>query len=125
MKLIDLSVTIEHDAVSEMLAPKIAFPDHTEYGGSFFKEFFGATDADLVWSSGTGPADEIFTFMSHTGTHVDAPLHYAPSSADGAPAMSIDEAPLEWFHSDGVVLDMRHKRPGELIERVDLEGALA
>jgi kynurenine formamidase len=107
-----------------MVAPKIELRDHKAFGGAFFKDFFGASDSDLMWSHGLGPADEIFTFMSHTGTHVDAPLHYAPQSADGAAAMSIDEIPLVWFHSDGVVLDLRHKSPGELIEREDLEAAL-
>ena len=63
--------------------------------------------------------------MSHTGTHVDAPFHYGPTSADGTPAKSIDELPLEWFHGDGVVLDLRHKAPGDFIEISDLEEALA
>ena len=33
----------------------------------------------------------------------------------------IDELPVEWFFSDGVVLDFHHKGPGEKIE--DLEEA--
>jgi kynurenine formamidase len=31
---------------------------------------------------------------------------------------------LEWVFSDGIVLDFRHKCPGEKIEIDDLEGAL-
>ena len=77
-----------------------------------------------MYSGGTAPGDEIFTFMSHTGTHVDAPFHYGPRSADGSPAQSIDELPLEWFFSDGVLLDLRHKQPRDFIEIDDLEQAL-
>jgi kynurenine formamidase len=125
MQLIDLSVTIEHDAVSEIVPPKIEFRSHTGAGLEFFKEAFGIEESDLVWSGGTAPGDEIFTFMSHTGTHVDAPFHYGPTTADGSPAQSIDELPLEWFHGDGVLLDLRHKQPGDFIEIADLEEALA
>jgi kynurenine formamidase len=32
--------------------------------------------------------------------------------------------PIEWFFSDGVVLNLRHKKPGEKISVQDLEGAL-
>jgi kynurenine formamidase len=124
MRLIDLSVTIEHDAVSELVPPKIEVRAHDGAGLELFKNAFGVREADLVFSGGLGPRDEIFTFMSHTGTHVDAPLHHGPRSADGTPAASIDELPLEWFFGDGVVLDLRHKQPGELIEIEDLRRAL-
>jgi kynurenine formamidase len=125
MRLIDLSVTIEENAVSEIYSPKIEFRSHTGAGLEFFQQALGVRAEDLVYSAGTAPGDEIFTFMSHTGTHVDAPFHYAPTAADGSPALSIDELPLEWFFGDGIVLDLRHKRPREFIEVVDLERALA
>jgi kynurenine formamidase len=32
--------------------------------------------------------------------------------------------PLEWFYGDGVILDFRHKNPGELIAVKDLKEAL-
>jgi kynurenine formamidase len=54
---------------------------------------------------------------------VDAPWHYAPTS-EGRPARRIDELPVEWFFSDGVVLDFRHKGPGEKIEIENLSEAL-
>jgi kynurenine formamidase len=124
MRLIDLSVTIEHDAVSEIVPPKIEFRSHEGAGLAFFQQALGVRQEDLVYSGGTAPGDEIFTFMSHTGTHVDAPFHYGPVSADGTPAQSIDELPLDWFFSDGVVLDLRHKQAGDFIEIADLEQAL-
>jgi kynurenine formamidase len=50
-------------------------------------------------------------------------LHYSPQS-EGKPAKKIDELPIEWFFSDGIVLDLRHKKPGEKILTQDLEGEL-
>jgi kynurenine formamidase len=50
-------------------------------------------------------------------------LHYGPQS-EGKPAKKIDELPIEWFFSDGIVLDLRHKKPGEKILTQDLEGEL-
>jgi kynurenine formamidase len=122
MRILDLSVTIEQDAVSELVAPKIEYRSH-EWGLGFFKERFGVSERDLVYSHGLGPAEEILTVMSHTGTHVDAPFHYGPTS-EGAPSPTIDELPLEMFFSDAVVLDLRHKLPGETIEIADLERCL-
>jgi kynurenine formamidase len=125
MRLIDLSVTIEQDAVSEIYPPKIEFRSHTGAGLEFFMGALGVKQEDLVYSGGTAPGDEIFTFMSHTGTHVDAPFHYGPQSADGSPALSIDELPLEWFFAPSVVLDFHERADGEVIEAADLEAALA
>ena len=68
MRLIDLSVTIEQDAVSEIYPPKIEFRSHTGAGLEFFMGAFGVKREDLVYSGGTAPGDEIFTFMSHTGS---------------------------------------------------------
>jgi kynurenine formamidase len=61
---------------------------------------------------------------AHSGTHVDAPWHYFPT-AGGKRARTIDEIPLDWFFSDGVTLDMRHKTNGSAINIDDLEQALS
>ena len=55
---------------------------------------------------------------AHTGTHVDAPYHYGPTS-EGLPARTIDQVPLEWCLAPGVVLDVRHKAAGEFITPAD------
>ena len=55
---------------------------------------------------------------NHMGTHLDAPRHFVTNGK------TIDQLPVEWFYSDGVVIDMRHKRPGELITSWDLKKAL-
>ena len=53
----------------------------------------------------------------NAGTHIDAPYHFGPTS-DGQRARTIDDLPLDWFYSDGVVLDFsatkrRGKNSGE------------
>jgi kynurenine formamidase len=123
MRLVDLSVPIEADAPFEAFPVKVEFRSHDGAGLEFFRQRFGVTQADLVYSGGRGAGDEMLTLLSHSGTHVDAPFHYGPIS-EGRPAATIDELPLEWFFSDGVVLDLRHKRPRETIEISDLEAAL-
>jgi len=42
----------------------------------------------------------------------------------GKPALTIDEIPLDWCFSDGVLLDFRHKADGERITTDDLKRAL-
>jgi kynurenine formamidase len=59
----------------------------------------------------------------HTGTHIDAPYHFG-TKCEGKEAKKIDEMPLEWFYSDGVVLDLTHKKPAEAISPQDIEEAL-
>lgn len=47
------------------------------------------------------------TLTTHTGTHVDAPSHYGSRTTYGTGVpRTIDELPLEWFHSPGMVLDL-------------------
>src|SRR5215218_5398553 len=82
-----------------------------------------ATHEDLVLSQGKGVAFEEVTAITHAGTHVDAPWHYGPES-EGRPAKKIDELSLEWFFSDGVVLDLWHKKPNERILAEAVQKAL-
>jgi kynurenine formamidase len=123
-QLIDLSTGIEHQAVHEPWPPSIRRIRHDVEGLEFMERTFGATPDQLTVSGGLGPAFEEVTAITHCGTHVDAPWHYGPVS-EGRPARTIEECPLEWFFSDGVVLDLRDKRPGERILVADLERALA
>jgi len=73
---------------------------------------------------GQGLALEAVRCDTHAGTHMDAPYHFGPVVGD-KPARTIDQVPLEWCFGDGVILDMTHKQPGELIQPGDLERALA
>jgi len=52
---------------------------------------------------------------AHTGTHIDAPIHFIEGGA------GVDELPAEQFVGEAVVLDLSHKPPGSAITRDDLE----
>jgi len=123
VKLIDLSVAIEHESISERWPPKIRYSPHHREGAEEMRQRFGIDPKDLSYSAGLGWAYEELTMITHTGTHLDAPWHYHPVS-EGKVARTIDEVPLEWCYSDGVVLDLRHKKPGELMMVDDLKEAL-
>lgn len=60
---------------------------------------------------------EEFHMASHTGTHLDAPLH---KMAGGA---SIDTYPLETFCGEQVIVDLTHLEAGHPIGPADLEAA--
>lgn len=122
LRLLDLSVAIEHDAPGEISPPKIEYISH-EASAQMVAQIFGCRPEDLVYSNGQGWAVESVTAGSHTGTHIDAPYHYGALSG-GKPARRIDEVPLEWCFGPGVVIDMRHKESGELITVEDLRAAL-
>jgi len=62
---------------------------------------------------------EIVHSSVHMGTHVDAPFHYG-SKSEGEFAKYINDLPLEWCYSDGVVLDFRHKKYPEHIDKQDV-----
>lgn len=64
-------------------------------------------------------SSERIRLRTHVGTHLDAPVHFFPS-AEGKPAKTIDEVPLEWCIGRGVVLDFRRKLPAEPITEYDI-----
>lgn len=82
---------------------------------------FGLTGDDFP--DGMGVSTETVTLTTHTGTHMDAPLHYGPRTGD-APARSIDEVPLEWCLGPGLRLDVRHVPTGGEIGIDDVCAAL-
>ena len=56
----------------------------------------------------------------HTGTHVDAINHMAKQYK----GQSIDKMPLSMFYTEGICIDVSHKKYRELIEIKDIELAL-
>ena len=123
-QFIDLSISIESDLPSDppMMIPKIDYVDH-KMGAEQMKDFFpGVTTEDLP--NGLGWAVEMISLTTHSGTHLDAPYHYHPTMDKGNPALTIDEIPLEWCFSDGVLFDFRHKGDGERITVEDLKKEL-
>jgi kynurenine formamidase len=124
VRLIDLSVPLEHRAASEPMPAQIRYVRHDGEGLQQMRHFLGVRPEDLVCSGGLGWAVEEVQAITHTGTHVDAPYHYGPTS-EGKPARTIDQVPLEWCLAPGVVLDVRHKAAGAFITVADLQAALA
>ena len=118
-KFYDLNVPTE-DSPSEPLPLKVVHEDHVKSAAAM-KLFLGAGDDDLP--NGLGWANDSVSLISHSGTHVDAPWHYYPTTG-GQRAKTIDEMPLDWFFHDGVVLDMRHKPRGSGVISDDLKTAL-
>ncbi len=122
-RILDLSVSLEHRSPSEPMPADIHYVTHQDEGRDQIERFLGVRREDLVYSAGLGWAVEEIRAITHTGTHVDAPYHYAPLS-EGRPAKTIDEVPLDWCLAPGVLLDMRHKAAGDWITIEDLSAAL-
>ena len=118
-KIIDLSVPTE-PSPSEPQTMEVTRVTH-DRSARLMKDTFGCSEEDLP--QGMGWAVDTLKLSTHSGTHVDSPWHYFPTS-EGKKSRTIDEMPLEWFYGDGVVLDMRHKPGGSGISIDDLKEAL-
>lgn len=118
-KIIDLSVPHENGA-TEPFPPKIEFSDH-ETGAYRLAKLAGIEATDFPDTMAL--ATDIISGSGHSGTHIDAPLHYGPL-CEGKPSKSVDQIPLEWCFGPAVVLDMRHKEPGAEITVKDIQEAL-
>lgn len=114
-QIIDLSISIESGLPSDppMMIPEITYVDH-KTGATQMKDFFPGLQEDQLPGS-LGWALEMVSLTTHSGTHLDAPYHYHPTMDNGKKALTIDEVPLEWCFSDGVVLDFSHLADGEKI----------
>ena len=123
-RFIDLSISIEPFLPSDppMMIPEIDYVDHIE-GAEQMKDFFPGLKKEQL-PGGLGWALEFIRLTTHSGTHLDAPYHYHPTMDKGKRALTIDEIPLEWCFSDGVVLDFRHKGDGERITVEDIKREL-
>jgi kynurenine formamidase len=124
-RFVDLSIAIEANLPSDPpnMMPAIDYIDH-EAGAESMVAFFPGVRKDQL-PGAKGWAIESLTLTTHSGTHLDAPYHYHPTQDQGKPSLTIDEIPLEWCMSDGVLLDFRHKGDGEGITAVEVERELA
>jgi len=130
LKFVDLSLEIkeglgdlppEFSYLAENLSAKVKHADHKENVSIMLSSFPGISAEDLP--EGLAWADDYLALGVHMGTHMDAPWHYHPIS-EGKASKTIDEIPIEYCFNDGVVLDMTHKKPGELINSQDIQEAL-
>lgn len=134
LRIIDLSLPIS-PFTAEPDPPKISYIDHRHAATELAavathlvqKALNGLAHAPVITEDAfhdhLGLANENLQLDSHAGTHMDAPWHFGPLSGD-VPAKTIDQVPLEWCFGHGVVLDLRHKKPGETICPEDLQFAL-
>jgi len=123
-RFVDLSIAIEHNLPSDppMMIPTIDYVDH-DMGANQMLEFFPGIRKEQLPES-QGWALEFISLTTHSGTHLDAPYHYHPTMDRGKASMTIDEVPLEWCFSDGVLLDFRYKGDGERITVADVQKEL-
>lgn len=121
MKIIDLSIPIQHGLPSdpEMQIPRIDYRNHRDTAEQMASFFGNATVEDLP--DGNGWAIEFLQISTHSGTHLDAPYHYYPTMNGGEAAWTIDQVPLEWCIGNGVKVDFRDKPDGYKIQIKDLE----
>lgn len=119
LRFIDLSTPLKNES-NETLGPRITYQEH-KAGAAALGPAFGLASSDFP--EGMFAATETLTLSTHSGSHLDAPYHYWPTS-EGKPARTIDQVPLEWCYGDGVVLDFSHKRRGEAISVPDVQQAL-
>ena len=120
IRIIDLSVPVKRTPPESPLKVDIQYIDHQE-GARVFGPVFGLEHEDFP--DGNFSAVEKVTLTTHSGTHLDAPWHFWPTS-EGKPSRTIDQIPLEWCYGDGVVLDFTHKGPGDTIDVPDFQKAV-
>lgn len=123
-KFVDISVPLQAGIASDPpgYEPQIEYIDHEQSANDVISFFPGATIEDLP--DGEGWAIEKISASTHTGTHVDAPYHYASTMDGGERASTIDEISLEWFFQNGVKLDFRHLEDGYVATPEDIDAEL-
>jgi kynurenine formamidase len=99
VKIIDLSQPVGPN-LGEPVPVTVERLSH-EAGAAVLGASHGLTATDFP--DGYALSLETVTLTSHTGTHVDAPLHYG-RLCEGRPAKSVDALPLEWFFGPGALL---------------------
>lgn len=124
-QFIDISVPLENDVASDPPAyvPKIQYFDHEMSVPELASFFPGLEAKDL-------PDEEAWSFerielITHNGTHLDAPYHFASTMNKGERAITIDEVPLDWCFRPGVKLDFRALPDGYVVQPEDVVRELA
>ena len=123
-RFVDLSIYLENDVVSdpEVFRPKIEYIDHKMSVPELAGFFPGLQPSDLP--DGEAWAIERIELITHNGTHLDAPYHFATTMNKGERAITIDEVPLDWCFQPGVKLDFTRFDDGYVATAEDVEAEL-
>ncbi len=123
-RFVDISVPLRAGIASDppSYLPEIDYYDHQQTAAEVVSFFPGATVEDLPDREGW--AIERVRITTHSGTHVDAPYHYASTMDGGQRAITIDEIPLEWCLQPAVKLDFRDFPDGYVATASDVEQEL-
>jgi kynurenine formamidase len=122
MMIIDLSATIAPSRPDALPFERVEISYSSHVEGASQIETMLKVPPDLLRNNEGWAVEEFTKLATHSVTHVDAPWHYN-SLIRGQRAATIDQLPLEWFFSDGVVFDMTSKADSEKIEATDLKTA--
>ena len=124
-RFVDISMPLENGVVSDPkpFTPRITYIDHRMSVGQMTAFFPGLAGADLP--DGEAWAVEKVELITHNGTHLDAPYHFASTMNHGERAIAIDEVPLDWCFRPGVKLDFRHFEDGYVVTAADVEAEFA
>jgi kynurenine formamidase len=123
--IVDLSIYLENDVISDPAPyqPKIEYIDHNTSVPDLISFFPGLKPEDLP--DGEAWAIEKVELITHNGTHLDAPYHFASTMNKGERAITIDEVPLDWCFQPGVKLDFTALPDGYVVTAADVETELA
>ena len=129
MRLVDLTRLLDPDEQvhssarsTRVIVPKITYYAPDREGIGIMCEAYGCKPEEHPRGEGWGTED--VQLATHTGTHVDAPLHYG-STCEGKPARTISDIAIEELYCDAIVLDLRGTTaPGHAISVDTLEAKL-
>ncbi len=107
IEIIDLSQEIFSGMPTFPGMPEVEVSVHASH-----EQWDGIADSQVI-----SPAVNKLSFGDHTGTHVDAINHMGRQYR----GQSIDTMPLTTFYTEGICLDLSHKRLRQLIDPEDLE----
>lgn len=131
MKLVDLAVTLDNSPIyPENHRPKIDYFDHeAPFNNGAFEAAFPGVGREAL-PEGQSWATERIYLGTHTGTHMDSPWHYHPTTDHALPdgprkSPGIDEVPLEWCFRPAVKLDFTRFPASYVVTAKDVEEELA